>query len=139
MLAGVIAPRVRRLVTRRTHALILASVLGAFSLALLGLTSSFWAAIVLLLVWGLTFSMTVPIRQVYLNGIIPSEQRATVLSFDNLMASAGGVVSQPALGRLADVRGYPAAYVVSAIIQMVAVPFLILARREDAPSDRAED
>lgn len=139
MLAGVIAPRVRRLVGRRTHALILASVLGTGSLALLGLTSSFWSAIVLLFVWGLTFSMTVPIRQAYLNGIIPSQQRATVLSFDNLMASAGGVVAQPGLGRLADVRGYPEAYVASAVIQMAAVPFLLLARREDAPPDRAAD
>ena len=52
-----------------------------------------------------------PIRQAYLNGIIPSQQRATVLSFDNLMASAGGVVAQPALGRVADVWGYPSAYV----------------------------
>ena len=83
--------------------------------------------------------MVVPIRQAYLNGIIPSEQRATVLSFDNLMASAGGVVAQPALGRLADLRGYPAAYVVSAVIQVAAVPFLLLARREDAPSDQTED
>ena len=38
--------------------------------------------------------------------LIPSEQRATVLSFDNLMSSAGGVVAQPALGRVADVYGY---------------------------------
>ena len=76
-----------------------------------------------------------PIRQAYLNGIIPSEQRATVLSFDNLMASAGGVAAQPALGRAADAWGYPAAYVISAAIQLVALPFLVLARRTAAPSD----
>ncbi len=139
MLAGAIAPRIRRLVGRRSQALILASVFGTASLGLLGLTSSFAAAIVLLFVWGLAFFMTVPIRQAYLNGIIPSEQRATVLSFDNLMASAGGVVAQPALGRLADVRGYPAAYVVTAVIQVAAVPFLLLARRENAPSDMTDD
>jgi MFS family permease len=111
---------------------------GIASLALLGLTSSFWTAIVLLVIWGLTFSVSVPIRQAYLNGIIPSEQRATVLSFDNMMASAGGVAAQPALGRVADVRGYAAAYVVSAVIQLAAVPFLLLARRENAPSDRVK-
>jgi len=138
MLAGLIAPRLRGLFARRTDALILASVLGISSLALLGLTSSFWVAIALLVVWGLTFSVSVPIRQAYINGIIPSEQRATVLSFDNLMASAGGVAAQPALGRVADVRGYAAAYVVSAIIQVAAVPFLLLARRENVPSDRIE-
>ncbi len=48
------------------------------------------------------------LRQAFVNGIIPSEQRATVLSFDNLMASAGGVVTQPALGRAADLWGYEA-------------------------------
>jgi MFS family permease len=88
--------------------------------------------------WGLTFSASVPIRQAYLNGIIPSQQRATVLSFDNLMASAGGVAAQPALGRAADVWGYPSAYVLSAVIQLAAVPFLALARRENASSDRID-
>ncbi|MDQ3427231.1 MAG: MFS transporter [Gemmatimonadota bacterium] len=136
MVAGMIAPLLRRWFARRTHALILASLTGIASLALMGWTSSFWMALALLVVWGLTFSVSVPIRQAYLNGIIPSAQRATVLSFDNLMASAGGVVAQPALGRVADLRGYSSAYLVSAVIQMAAIPFLLLARRENAPSDR---
>jgi MFS family permease len=138
MIAGLIVPLVRRVFSRRTHALILASLIGIACLALMGLTSSFWVAIALLMVWGLTFSVGMPIRQAYLNGIIPSRQRATVLSFDNLMGSAGGVAAQPALGRAADVWGYPSAYVLSAGIQLVAVPFLVLARREDASSDRIE-
>ena len=74
-------------------------------------------------------------RQTYLNGLIPSSERATVLSFDNLMSSAGGVVAQPALGRVADVAGYPAAYLVSAAVQALALPFLVLARKENAPSN----
>jgi MFS family permease len=135
MVAGLIVPLVRRLSSRRTHALMFASFLGTACLALMGLTSSFWVAIALLVVWGLTFSASVPIRQAYINGLIPSQQRATVLSFDNLMASAGGVAAQPALGRAADVWGYPSAYVLSGVIQLTALPFLALARREDAASD----
>ena len=138
MVAGLVVPHVRRLFARRTHALIVASLVGIACLALIGVTSSFWLAIVLLVIWGLTFSIGTPIRQAYLNGILPSQQRATVLSFDNLMGSAGGVAAQPALGRAADVWGYPAAYVLSAGIQLAAVPFLVLARREDAKSDRIE-
>ena len=76
-----------------------------------------------------------PMRQAYVNGLIPSEQRATVLSFDNLMASAGGVVAQPALGRVADLHGYAASYLVCAGIQVAALPFVLLARRANAPSD----
>jgi MFS family permease len=138
MVAGLIVPLVRRWFSRRTHALILASLIGVACLALLGWTSSFWMAIALLVIWGLTFSAGMPIRQAYLNGIIPSQQRATVLSFDNLMGSAGGVAAQPALGRVADLRGYSSAYVVSAVIQLVAVPFLVLAWREKASSDRMD-
>ena len=78
-------------------------------------------------------------RQTFLNGLIPSEQRATVLSFDNLMGSAGGVVIQPALGRTADLYGYPASYLVSAGISALALPFVWLARREKAVSDPITD
>jgi MFS family permease len=135
MLAGFVVPLVRRLFQRRTSTLLAMSLAGITSLALIGMTRSFPLAIVLLVIWGLTFSATVPIRQAYLNGIIPSRERATVLSFDNLMGSAGGVAAQPALGRAADVWGYPTAYLLGAAVQLVAVPFLLLARREKASSD----
>ena len=135
MIAGLVVPSVRRLFARRTNALIVVSLIGIACLALIGVTSRFWVAIALLMIWGLTFSTAMPIRQAYLNGLIPSQQRATVLSFANLMDSAGGVAAQPALGRAADVWGYPAAYVLSAAIQLAAVPFLVLARRTAAPSD----
>ncbi|HEY7634341.1 MAG TPA: MFS transporter [Gemmatimonadales bacterium] len=139
ILAGLVVPRVHQWIPRRTPALMLALLIGSASLALIGGTSSFPLALGLLVIWGLTFSVAMPIRQAYLNGLIPSHQRATVLSFDNLMASAGGVVAQPGLGRMADLWGYSAAYVVSAGIQLAAVPFLALAWREHAPSDRTSD
>jgi MFS family permease len=139
MLAGLLAPALHRLFARRTHALMLAALIGSGCLLLIGATSSFYLAIGLLVIWGLTFSLGVPFRQAYLNAIIPSAQRATVLSFDNLMASAGGVAAQPALGRVADLWGYPSAYLASGVIQLAAVPFLALAWRENAPSDRTSE
>jgi MFS family permease len=76
-----------------------------------------------------------PIRQAYLNGLIPSEQRATILSFDSLVGSAGGVWAQPVLGRSADLWGYGGSFVLSAGISLLAVPFLALSRRQRAPAD----
>ena len=99
-------------------------------------TGTFFVALALLVMWALVAAIEEPIRQAFLNGIIPSEQRATVLSFDSLMGSAGGVVSQPALGRAADVYGYPASYFAAAAVQTLALPFVWLARRENAASDR---
>ena len=39
------------------------------------------------------------------------------------------------LGRVADVQGYPASYVVSAGIYALSIPFMWLAKRGDAPGD----
>jgi hypothetical protein len=54
------------------------------------------------------------------------------------MGSAGGVVAQPFLGRVADVSGYGASYLVSAAVQVLALPFVLLARRGKAASDPME-
>ena len=132
---GMIAPQVRRLFRNRTSALLAGLVIEVGLLTLLGLATAFWVAVGLLVLWGLTAAASLPIRQAYINGLIPSEQRATVLSFDNLLGSSGGVVIQPALGKVADVWSYSTSYLVGAAFQLLAVPFTILARREHASSD----
>ncbi|WP_024288328.1 MFS transporter [Cellulomonas sp. KRMCY2] len=135
MLGGLLAPRIRRMVRRRTSALIVAVVLATLLLALLGITHSFVLALLLLVLWGMSQAAALPVRQAYLNDLIPSRQRATVLSFDSLMGSSGGVVVQPVLGRAADAWGYGPSYLVGAVIQLVAVPFLYRSRREHDDAD----
>jgi MFS family permease len=135
IIGGLAAPRVRLLFRRRTSALVASLVLEVGLLALLGLTTAFWVAVGLLVLWGLTAAAALPIRQAYMNGLIPSEQRATVLSFDNLLGSSGGVVIQPVLGKVADVWSYSTSYIVGAAVSAVAVPFTLLARRERASAD----
>ncbi len=139
IVGGLIVTKVRRLFRRRTEALIVATVATAILLALVGLANQFWVVLLLVVAWAMIFAVEAPFRQAFLNGVIPSEQRATVLSFDNLMGSAGGVISQPALGRVADVNGYGASYLVSAGLQALALPFIFLARREKAVSDPITD
>ena len=135
ILGGVLAPHIRRLFGRRTSALIVTAALDVLVLAMIGVLDDFAAVIALTVGWGLLFAAAMPIRQAYLNGLIPSQQRATILSFDSSMSSAGGVWSQPALGRAADVWGYGASYVGAAAIAALALPFLVLTRRENAAAD----
>jgi predicted MFS family arabinose efflux permease len=141
---GLAVPRIRRFFRRRTDALLLAIALDAVTL--LGIAAvgrwqdelgaaAFIIAIGLLVVWALMSAFQRPIRQAFINGVIPSEQRATVLSFDSLMSSLGGVVAQPVLGRVADVSGYAASYLVASAFSALALPFVFLARREKAASD----
>jgi MFS family permease len=135
ILGGVAAPRIRKLFHRRTTALILMAALSALTLGFVGAIESFWAVIGLTTSWALLFSATLPIRQAYINGMIPSRQRATILSFDSMMASSGGVWSQPLLGRAADAWGYAQSYLLSAGIASLALPFLFLSREQNAPAD----
>ncbi len=135
ILGGYAAPRIRGLFKLRTTPLIIGTLLSGAILVVLGLTHLFWPALALLVVWGLIFAAEMPIRQAYLNGMIPSKQRATVLSFDSLMGSAGGVVVQPVLGKAADVYSYGTSYVFGGLIQVLAAPFIVLSRRERNPSD----
>jgi MFS family permease len=97
ILGGVLVSQVRRLFSRRTDALAFGTASTVVLLLLIGWTNNFWVAIVAVVGWALIFSASGPLRQAYVNGCIPSDQRATVLSFDALMGSAGGVVAQPAL------------------------------------------
>jgi MFS family permease len=135
---GMAAPLIRRLFRRRTSVLLAGLLAECGLLALLGVTTQFWLAVGLLVLWGLGGAATEPVRQAYLNGLIRSEQRATVLSFDNLLGSSGGVVIQPALGKVADAWSYAGSYVAGAGVQLLAAPFVILARRERPASDPIE-
>jgi MFS family permease len=138
ILGGVAAPRIRASFHRRTSALLVTAGLSVITLALIGAVHSFWAVIGLTTVWGLLFAATMPIRQTYINGMIPSRQRATILSFDSMMSSTGGVWAQPVLGRVADTSGYGASYLVSAGIAAFALPFIALSRNQNAPADTLE-
>jgi MFS family permease len=139
IVGGWMAPRVRNLVKRRTSVLIATNVVSALILVVLMFTSVFWLALVLLALWAVVASAGTPVRQAYLNDMIASKQRATVLSFDSLMGSAGGVVVQPLLGRTADLYGYPASLAVGGAVQLVAAPFILLSRRQRSQADTASD
>lgn len=132
---GVLAPKIKNLFAKRTSALILGTFLTGLILFLVSVSNNFWAVLILIFLWGLLFAAIMPIRQAYLNGEIPSEQRATVLSFDSLMGSSGGIVIQPLLGKAADVWSYSTSYTIAAFFQLASLPFLLLAKKENAPSD----
>ncbi|NTU78312.1 MAG: MFS transporter [Chloroflexales bacterium] len=135
IIGGVIAPFVGKVFRHRTSFLICGAIANAFTLLALGLSTNFWIALLLLASWAIIAAATMPIRQSFLNALIPSAQRATVLSSDNLLSSVGGVVIQPGLGKVADVWSYSTSYLVGAGIDLLAVPFLLLARRERAVAD----
>lgn len=129
MSGGFLAGKIRRLFRRRTSLLLLLSALSSLVLLLLYLTNNFYVALVLVYVWGFAFAAVMPIRQSYLNAMIPKAQRATVLSFDSMMSNVGGVAVQPGLARAADVYSYGTSFAIGAALQLVALPMLVRSRR----------
>jgi MFS family permease len=136
IVGGLITPLIRRWFRRRTSVMILMTALSVALLAAVGLATSFWVVLVLIVLSSLADAAAEPVRRAYLNGMIPSQQRATILSFDSMIGSAGGIVAQPALGRVADVYSYRISYLWSAIGSALALPFLFRARAAKAPADQ---
>src|SRR6185503_781765 len=79
---GLLVPYVSRVFSRRTTVILVCHVISVIVLAVIGFVPNFLVAVSLLVLWGLMFSAVTPIRQGFLNALIPSQQRATVLSFD---------------------------------------------------------
>ena len=132
---GLAVPLIRKIFKKRTSILLTAAGFSALCLFAFGFLNNFWVALGVIVLWSITFAAMMPVRQAFLNGLIPSEQRATVLSFNSLMASVGGTINQPVLGRVADAYSYSTAYVVAGSLQLVALPFFYLAKRENTKAD----
>lgn len=62
-----------------------------------------------------------PLKQAYLNHRIPSEQRATILSFDSMMGKAGAFLGLLGSGYLANRAGIPFTWFVSGCVLAVGV------------------
>jgi MFS family permease len=133
---------ISRAVSTRTGLILLEVVTGGLGLMAVGLAAylqvpwGFWVAIALLTTIAMLEAAALPMQLAYINALIPSAQRATVLSFNSLMGSAGGVVAQPLLGRVADVWSLGVGYVVAGAIYLIRLPFLIAVRRLRLPADR---
>lgn len=79
IVGGALVPHVGRIFRTRTTLLLTGSATSAAALALIGLASNFVAALTLMGLWAVVFAATMPVRQAFINGLIPSEERATVL------------------------------------------------------------
>jgi MFS family permease len=110
---------------------------GVFSLALVGVgaVNSFAAALALLFVGGVTMGVQAPVRQAFVHRVVPSDRRATVVSFDSMVSGGGSVVGQTGLGALSDRQGFSAGYVIGGAVTLISLPLLLRVRRHNDPAD----
>ena len=121
---------------RRSTLLLGGSVTASVAAVVVGLTDSFWVAVPSFLLITFSLGIMTPVRQAYVHASIPSEHRATVISFDAMVAAIGGVGGQLALGRIADRRSFSAGYIVGGLITVLALPALWAVRRTAGAADQ---
>jgi MFS family permease len=118
---------------RRTTVLVSASVVLTVAMVVVGAIQLFWVAVPAFLLAAVVAGVLMPVRQTYLHGVIPSEQRATLVSFDALMGSVGSVGGQAGLGYLSKVRSIADGFVLGGLATGLVVPlYLLLRARGDA-------
>lgn len=121
---------------RRSTMLIGASAVGTVAAVTIGATSSFVVAVGALLVLAGAMGVSMPVRQAYLHEVTTSANRATVVSFDAMVSSVGGVGGQVGLGALSGARSFSAGYLVGGSLTAVALPLLVLLRRLGGSPDQ---
>lgn len=132
---GLIAPFGLKIFRRRTTILWISICINSLGFLLLGIFANFYLAILFVALWSISSAISTPVFLSLLNALIPSQQRATLLSFNNMIGSSGGVVTQPVLGRAADLYGYGVTYLMAAVITIIALPFIFLEQFEDTDAD----
>ncbi|HHX62935.1 MAG TPA: MFS transporter [Epulopiscium sp.] len=95
-------------------------------LALIGLAFVKDLAIVFFLVTSITGGMAFTIFSDYINSRIPSDYRATILSFDSLCFSVFMICIFPLVGLLAQKMGFSLTFGFTAILYIPAMLFLII-------------
>jgi MFS family permease len=120
---------------RRTTLMLWAAGVQSAAAILLGLTSSFWIAVLALLCVMGSIGVVSPVRQAYLQQLIPSEQRATVTSFDSMVSGVGGTGGQLGLGALGEARSVSSAFVVGGIATTAVLPLVARVRRIGGRAD----
>lgn len=124
---------------RRSTLLLWATTASTIASVTIGLTSDFAVAVASLFVVAMAMGVMMPVRQSYLHQVTESDHRATVVSFDAMVASVGGVGGQLGLGAVADDRGFSSGYIVGGTFTALAIPVLWMLRRADEPADHMFD
>lgn len=121
---------------KRTTLMIWAAAISTLAIIGVGLVNSFWAAVVLFLIFMAASGVSTPVHQAYLHKLAPSEQRAAIVSFDSMIGNSGGILGQTGLGYLSEKTSIATGYVVGGVATLLVLPILFALRRLDEPADR---
>jgi MFS family permease len=121
---------------RRSTLLLWAAGVQSAAAVGIGLTDSFAVALGLFVCFGAAMGVGGPVKQALLHASIPSQERASVVSFDSMFGNGGGIGFQTGLGWLARAQSIELGYVVGGTVTVAALPLLAALRRVGGAADR---
>ncbi len=74
-----------------------------------------------------------PVRQAFIHAQIPSQQRATIISFQQMFKGAGSIVGQVGLGYVSQQYSVGLGYIVGGLACLLSVPFILGLKRLKSP------
>jgi len=125
-----------RFYKKRTTLLLLAGIIQIFAIVGVGLNTSFYAALICLIIYTGALGIIQPIRQAFIHDLIRSEERATIISFDSMFGNFGAIVGQTGLGYLAKQLSYSAAYVIGGVGIVFVIPLMVKLKQKGSPVDK---
>jgi MFS family permease len=131
---GLVEP-VGRVVAKRSTLLFASTIALAAGAVGVGLANSFWPSLVSLLCAIGAMGVATPVQQAYVHEVVPSDERATVVSFMSMVGSGGGIAGPIGLGYLSEARSVATAYVVGGLTTLLALPPIVLLRGLHEPAD----
>jgi MFS family permease len=123
-----VLPRVLARV-RRSRVLFLAALWRGSSLSFAAFAVALVPALAGWLLQEVSFGLTEPVMQAWMNEHVAADRRATVLSIRSMVGTLGGGAGLIAIGFVARDYGIPAAWMVSAVLFLATAPAYLLLER----------
>ena len=96
----------------------------AAGIVVAAMARSFWISVPFYLISTVAWGLMLPVKQSWMNSLIPSEQRATLISLDSLFGDAGGTVGQVGLGYASQAVSIPFAWLLGGLFQLTGIPLI---------------
>lgn len=98
---------------------------------LISTSNIFGVVLVGFVIYELGRGMQTPVQKAYLNRHIPSEQRATVLSFNSMMGRVGAALGLVILGFVAKNYSIQSSWFISGLLLFLLIPIYLKARNQE--------
>lgn len=120
---------------KRSTLILWAAALGGLATIGVGVTTSFWVAVALFLVYMATTGVTTPVIHAYIHQVIPSRQRAAIVSLNSMAGSGGGMLAQSGLGYVSRAGSIASGYILGGAASLLVLPLAAMLRRLNDPAD----